>query len=135
MPAPPYSVGTQSPSRSSEAISVRMPGRKRCSRSRSRMRGATERAPHSRTGLLQQPVLFGKIEVEHAVGPAVRARRSAAAHGDRRTRVEPQPLRRAGRVGRELEVIGAAEQGAHLVASDVRVGLHESADSVCPASI
>ena len=66
MPAPPYSVGTQSPSRSSEAISVQD------ARIEAMLAIQVPDARRHRAGapfaygLLQQPVLFGKLEVEHA---------------------------------------------------------------------
>src|SRR5262245_39108231 len=51
MPAPPYASGMQTPSRCRSAISFRKRLSKRCSRSRSWIRGATSRAAHSRTAL------------------------------------------------------------------------------------
>src|SRR5712692_2682059 len=153
MPAPPYSCGTEMPSSPSFAMPPRMRSRSKwCFRSFSRMNGATFCAPHSRMDCSRRwcsSFRLKSIMVAHErawnaepakhdiffasfaafafiVGRQKRRIVSRAAgdvHGRAASQIEARGGARA--VGGDFQVVGAAEQRAHLAGGDVGIGRHD----------
>ncbi len=107
------------PAGRASAICGRMAGSKRCWRSSSRMRGATSRPPTR-----------GR-DCSSSRCSSVRSKFMASITGDppcgrsRRRRAQPAAFGRARAVGRDFEVVGAAEEGAHLSGRHLGVSGHQ----------
>src|SRR5689334_23593273 len=141
MPAPPYSAGTEAPSSPSSAICGNMLRSKRCSRSRSLIRGAISRAPHSRTDCSSSRC--SSVRSKSNMKPSFCKYENGLLYFDRRPVVlglaghrdggaaaETKLVGGAGGRGGQLEVIGAAEQRADAVARQLGVGGDQPLDAL-----
>src|SRR5262245_16773005 len=126
MPAPPYSCGTETPSRPSLAMPPRMRSRSKvCLRSFSRMNGATFCAPHSRIDCSSRRCSSERLKsIIGLVGYRWKGRIVSCAPGDVHGRAAAQAelLSGARAVGGDLEMVGAAEQCANIAGRHIRVG-------------
>src|SRR5438128_9532093 len=127
MPAPPYSCGTEMPSRPSSAICGNTRVSKRCSRSRSWMRGAISRPAHSRMDCSRRRCssLRSKL-IMVSWGPKQGMLSRALCDLDGRAAVDVELGGGAPTVRRDLEMIGAAEQRADLAGRRVGIGRHDA---------
>ena len=113
--------GTQMPSSPSSAICGRTPRSNWCARSSSRMRGATARAAHSRTRLLEQLLFLCEVEIHHDKRRILAHSFTGASRVTEAPRPTPRSRRRAAVDHGDLEMIGAAEERARR--SRLRVGI------------